>query len=241
MYGTPGNLDRLETVATGAGVRLFFDAAHAFGARYKDSPVGRFGNAEVFSLGPTKTMPVGEGGLITTGDRELADQVRQICNHGQPPGTLDAVVKSLNGRLQEMNGVVGLHLLRDFDRAIARRNELAVRYKERLDDVPGLSFPPLPDHVLSTFKDLCIFVDPDTFGRSRDDLLTALATREIQTKKYYYPPIHQLAVAQTEFAGQSFPRTERLSSRVLALPLYAHMPFEEVDVVCDAVIECRGA
>ena len=98
-----------------------------------------------------------------------------------------------------------------------------------------------PRARLSTFKDLCIFVDPDTFGRSRDDLLTALATREIQTKKYYYPPIHQLAVAQTEFAGQSFPRTERLSSRVLALPLYAHMPFEEVDVVCDAVIECRGA
>jgi dTDP-4-amino-4,6-dideoxygalactose transaminase len=240
MYGTPVDVDRLEAVARDAGVRLFFDAAHAFGARHKDRPVGRFGDAEVFSLGPTKTMPVGEGGLITTQDGDLADRVRQICNHGQPPGTLDAVVKSLNGRLQEMNGVVGLHLLRDFDRVLARRNEIAARYKERLASVPGLSFPPLPEQVVSTFKDLCIFVDPDTFGRTRDEVAAELAGREIQTKKYYYPPIHQLAVARAEFAGRSFPRTERLSSRVLALPLYAHMPFEEVDVVCDAVIECRG-
>ncbi|MDP7478462.1 MAG: DegT/DnrJ/EryC1/StrS family aminotransferase [Vicinamibacterales bacterium] len=241
MYGTPADVDRLEALAQRAGVRLFFDAAHAFGARHKDRAVGRFGDAEVFSLGPTKTMPVGEGGLITTQDADLADRVRQICNHGQPPGTLDAVVKSLNGRLQEINGVVGLHLLRDFDRAIARRNEIALRYKERLEGVPGLSFPPLPKHVLSTFKDLCIFIYPDTFGQTRDDLAKELARREIQTKKYYYPPIHQLAVARAEFAGQAFPRTERLSSRVLALPLYAHMPFAEVDAVCDAVIECRGA
>ena len=240
MYGTPADADRLEDVARRRQVRLFFDAAHAFGARYKGRRVGGLGDAEVFSLGPTKTMPVGEGALIATRSAETAAQVRQICNHGQPPGTLDAVVKSLNGRLQEINGIVGLQILEELDRNLARRNEIAAQYKKRLTGTPGLTFPRLPAHVVSTIKDLCIFVDPHVFGMTRDELADRLAEREIQTKRYYYPPIHQLTVAREEFQGQSFPNTERLSSRVLALPLYSHMPMEDVDTVCDAIGKCRG-
>lgn len=240
MYGTPADVEGLERLARKKGLRLFYDSAHAFGARHKGVPVGRFGDAEVFSLGPTKTMPVGEGALITMRDRGFATLVRQVCNHGQPPGTLDAVVKSLNGRLQEINGIVGLHVLADLDMNLARRNTIATRYKERLRETPGLTFPYLPPNVLSTFKDLCIFVDSEKFGMTRDELAVTLAERGVQTRKYYYPPIHQLEVAKEEFKGVSLPKTERLSNCVLALPLYSHMPLDDVETVCDLVLECSN-
>lgn len=239
MYGTPADVEGLEALAGRKKMRLFFDSAHGFGAKHKDRYVGGFGDAEVFSLGPTKTMPVGEGALITTRDGDFAARIRKACNHGQRPGTLDCEVKSVNGRLQEINGVVGLHLLKEVEKNVIRRNEVAARYKERLAGVPGLSFPFVPPTARSTYKDFCVFVDPNTFGITRDELSARLARREIQTKPYFYPPIHQLAVAREEFRGVSLPRTERLSRSVLALPLYSHMPFEEVEVVCRGIEECR--
>lgn len=239
MYGTPADVEGLERLTKKNNLRLFFDSAHAFGSMHKGALIGRFGDAEVFSLGPTKTMPVGEGALITTRDGEFAARIRKACNHGQKPGTLDCEVKSVNGRLQEINGVIGLHLLQHVEKNILRRNELAARYKDRLGKLKGLTFPAVPSTARSTYKDFCIFVDPAAFGMTRDELGKRLGEREIQTKYYFYPPIHQLAVAKAQFPGVSLPKTERLSSTVLALPLYSHMPFEDVEFVCRAVEECR--
>lgn len=235
MYGTATDLEELEAVARRNNLLLFFDAAHGFGAKYKGRYLGGFGNAEVFSLGPTKTLPVGEGGLITTNDENLAKRVRSACNHGQPPNSLDSIVKSLNGRLEEINAAIGIRVLDDVDKCIARRQELAAMYYNQLAGIPGLTFPHVPEYVLSSYKDFCIFVDPEQFGMNRDQLLARLEKDGIQTKRYFYPPIHGLTVAREHFEGVSLPNTEHKASRVLALPMYSHMPYEEVTYICRSV------
>lgn len=116
MYGTATDVEDLQDIASRRGLPLFYDAAHAFGAKYRGRYLGSFGTAEVFSLGPTKTLPVGEGALISFSDDTLAEKVRLVCNHGQPPNSLDSTVKSFNGRLEEIDAAIGLRLLDDVDR-----------------------------------------------------------------------------------------------------------------------------
>lgn len=235
MYGTATDLEELEEIARRRNIALFFDAAHGFGAKYKGNYLGGFGNAELFSLGPTKTLPVGEGGLITTNDTNLARRVRLVCNHGQPPNSLDSTVRSLNGRLEEINAAIGIRILDEVDYWVARRQELAAMYYSKLADIPGLTFPIVPKYALSSYKDFCVFIDPKRFGMDREQLMKRLEKNDIQTKRYFYPPIHKLTVARGLFERSHLPNTEFKASRVLALPMYSHMPFEEVSYVCQSI------
>ncbi len=236
MYGTATDVEELEVIARQRNLPLFVDAAHGFGAKYKGRYLGGFGSAEVFSLGPTKTLPVGEGGLITTNDENLAMRVRSVCNHGQPPNSMDSTVKSLNGRMEEINAAIGIRVLDDVDHWVARRQELAAIYYNQLADIGGLTFPVVPKYALSSYKDFCIFVDPERFGMDRDQLMARLDKEDIQTKRYFYPPIHKLTVARGHFEGALLPKTELKSSRVLALPMYSHMPIDEVSHVCQSIL-----
>ncbi|MBI1748526.1 MAG: DegT/DnrJ/EryC1/StrS family aminotransferase [Acidobacteria bacterium] len=235
MYGTPPNIDRLEQIARKNNLRLFFDAAHAFGSMYKGKHTGGFGDAEVFSLGPTKTMPVGEGGLIATNHAGLAERFRLSCTHGHGPDSLDCEVKGINGRLQEINGIVGIHLLDTLDSCIERRIEIALRYKKILGKLPGISFPRVPDYVRTTYKDFSIFVDKEKFGMDREELYDWLKKEGIQTKRYFFPPIHKLTVAQEAYKNLHLPKTEKLSYNVLSLPIFTQMTSENFDSVCAAV------
>lgn len=235
MYGTATDLEELEAIAQQHNLPLFFDAAHGFGAKYKGRHLGGFGNAEVFSLGPTKTLPVGEGGLVTTNDQDLAKRVRSACNHGQPSNSLDSTVKSLNGRLEEINAAIGMRVLDDVDHWIEHRQELAAIYYSQLANVPGITFPVVPKYAVSSFKDFCVFVDPKQFGMDRDQLMSRLERDGIQTKRYFHPPIHQLTVAREHFPGVHLPNAEFKASRVLALPMFSHITFEEVSQVCQSI------
>lgn len=241
MYGTGTQLEELEDIARRHKIPLFFDAAHGFGGKYRGRYLGGFGSAEVFSLGPTKTLPVGEGGLITTNVEKLARRVRLVCNHGQPPNSLDSTVKSFNGRLEEINAAIGIRIMDEVDKWIGRRQELAGMYYDNLGKIPGITFPAVPAYAVSTYKDFCIFVDRPKFGMDRDELLKRLAQKEIQSKPYFYPPIHRLAVAAGVFPEVHLPNTEYRASRVLALPMYSHMPREEVEFVCQCIHGAHAA
>ncbi|RMH55397.1 MAG: DegT/DnrJ/EryC1/StrS family aminotransferase [Candidatus Hydrogenedentota bacterium] len=231
MFGHPADVERLEELAAGHGVRLFFDAAHAFGASRNGRKAGGFGDGEVFSLGPTKTMPTGEGGLIATNDDGIAEHLRLFINHGHPPGDLDCRFDSLNARLQEVNAVVGLHLLDKLDDWIIRRNMLADRYDEGLRECKGVTTCSRDRRCVSTVKDYAVFIDPKNAGKDRDEIARRLAEEGVMTRKYYWPPVHRLSFVKREYEAVSCPRAERLAEQTLSLPLYSHMPVEEQNYV----------
>ncbi|HXY73304.1 MAG TPA: DegT/DnrJ/EryC1/StrS family aminotransferase [Actinomycetota bacterium] len=234
-FGTPCDVDALGEIAVRNGLRLVYDAAHAFGSRHGSTPIGGFGDAEVFSLSPTKVLVAGEGGLIATNDKLLAERCR-IGRDYANPGDYDCQFYGLNARMSEIHAAVALASLDGLDDRLARRSELAERYWMGLERVPGISWPVLRKGDRSTYKDFTILVDPDAFGMSAASLAAALRAEGVQTRRYYAPPVHaQRAYRDVPTTNGHLAVTERVAERVLTLPLWIDMSEEDVDLVVEAV------
>ncbi len=228
----------LEKAAEALGARLMFDAAHGAGSLVEVGgdtvPVGRFGTAEVFSLTPTKVLSGAEGGLITTDDAALAEQLRWARNYGNP-GDYDTRFAGLNARLSELHAVVALGSLDNLEERVAHRNLMAERYREALGALPGISFQGVPAGSRSSYKDFTVTVEADQFGCDRDACDAALRAEGIETRRYYSPPVH-LQAAYRDLPPSSLPTTEALGDRVISLPMWSHLPFDHAERVCDAFV-----
>lgn len=234
-YGTPCDIEGLMKVARRDGIRLFFDAAHAFGSRYQGTPIGGFGDAEVFSLSPTKVLVAGEGGIIATNDDILAQRCR-IGRDYANPGDYNARFVGLNARMSEFHAAVALASLEGLEERIARRNQIAALYRGSLSDVPGVSFPVVPAGDRSTYKDLTIVVDEARFGCDATQLARSLADEGIDTRRYYAPPVHEMRPYRRVKAANGFlDATVEAAGRVLTLPLWMEMSDEMVVRVADSV------
>ncbi|HEX2030303.1 MAG TPA: DegT/DnrJ/EryC1/StrS family aminotransferase [Actinomycetota bacterium] len=238
-YGTPCDVEALERVAADLGVPLFFDAAHAFGSRHRDVPVGRYGAAEVFSLSPTKVVVAGEGGIIATDDDELAERCRIGRDYGNP-GNYDFAFVGLNARMSEIHAAMALRSLDPLEERVERRNVLARRYREALSDVPGISFPAVRPGDRSTFKDLAVLVEPGRFGADATTLGRALAGEGIDTRRYYSPPVHRVTAYRGVGPQPELPVTEWAAERALALPMWSEMTDDQPAAVGTAVRRIRS-
>ena len=225
IYGAPSHIEELEALARAAGIPLIFDAAHALGSRHNDKPVGGFGTAEVFSLSPTKVATAGEGGLVTTNDTGLAEAVRLGREYGNP-GNYDCRFPGLNARMSELHAALALASLERLDARVARRNELVQAFKNAVAGLPGLSFQHVRQADVSTYKDLTILVEGDTFGLSARELQRALRAEGVDTRRYYSPPIHLQQAYSSRPYQRRLPITERLGETALTLPLSSEASLE---------------
>jgi dTDP-4-amino-4,6-dideoxygalactose transaminase len=233
VYGAPAQVERLQKIADRAGIPLVYDAAHALGSRRQGQPVGGFGTAEVFSLSPTKVTVAGEGGLVATRDEGLAQAIRIGRDYGNP-GDYDCLFPGLNARMSELHAAVALACLPGLDDRIAHRNELVEIVRSELAGVAGLSFQHVDAGDVSTYKDLTLILGAD-FGLTAEQLATALRADGIDTRRYYFPPIHrQKAYAQLP-QDRALPVTDRLAESVLTLPLWSHMTEDQVLRIARAV------
>jgi dTDP-4-amino-4,6-dideoxygalactose transaminase len=239
VFGTPADVDGLRSAADDLDVPLFFDAAHAFGSRRGGTPVGGFGDAEVFSLTPTKLLVAGEGGLVSTADPELAERLR-IGREYANPGDYDSRFVGLNARMSEFHAALALRSLETLDERIERRNVLASRYRQALDGIPGLSYPAVRPGDRSTHKDFTILVEPEAFGVDADCLGRALGAEGIDTRRYYAPPIHRQRAYRGSVSTE-LPVTEWAAARTLTLPMWEELGEDQVERVADAVRRIRGS
>ena len=237
-YGTPADVDGLAEVARHSGIWLFFDAAHAFGSRHRGRPVGGFGDAEVFSLTPTKPLVAGEGGIVATDDDGLAQEVRIARDYGKEPD-YDCRIIGLNARMSELHAAVALSSLVGLEDRIARRNEVARAYRDALGGIPGIGFPAVGDGDLSTYKDFTILLEPDSFGVDAAAVGPALDEEGIETRRYYAPPVHRTRAYRSAANGADLPATDRAAQRVLTLPLWDGMTAEQVGLVAEALSRIR--
>jgi dTDP-4-amino-4,6-dideoxygalactose transaminase len=234
-YGTPCDTEGLSEVARAAGARLFFDAAHAFGSEHNGRRVGGFGDAEIFSLSPTKVLVASEGGIIATDDEALAEQCRIGRDYGNP-GDYDCRFVGLNARMSEVHAAIGLGSLTGLNERIGRRNALAGLYREALGVFPGISFPKVPEGDRSTYKDFTMMVDPDGFGLDAPGLQRALAAEGIESRRYYSPPVHAMEAYRYLVQGNGdLTVTDSAASRVITLPMWTAMTDRHVARVADAV------
>jgi dTDP-4-amino-4,6-dideoxygalactose transaminase len=227
VYGNPCQVERLQEVADRAGIPLIYDAAHALGSKRAGRPLGGFGAAEVFSMSPTKVTTAGEGGLVATRDAGLAEAVRVGRGYGNP-GDYDCLFPGINARMSELHAAVALSSLEHLDERIAHRNVLVEAFVEALDGVPGLRVPAVADGDLSTYKDLTLVVEPEVFGLSVPQLTTALKAEGVDSRRYYWPPIHRQKAYAHLPRTRELPITDDLADRVITPPLWSHMTADQL-------------
>lgn len=236
LYGNPCDIEGLERIARNHRLKLIFDAAHAFGSAYRGKPIGAFGDAEVFSLSPTKLLVAGEGGLVTTNDAKLAAAVRAMRNYGDV-GAYNPQWLGLNARMTEFNAALALRGIPMIDGKVSRRNSIAQTYTELLSSLPGVRFQKTHPRDTVTYKDYSIHVDADVLGMTRDDLANALLQQNIETKKYFYPPLHQqwLYAKFHDPSRNDLRQTEYLAGGILSLPIYESLADETVTAVAEVL------
>lgn len=239
-FGNPCDIDHLQDIATDHNLKLYFDAAHGFGSKYKGKNVGCFGDAEVFSLSPTKLVVAGEGGLVATNDKELRDKLVLGRNYGDG-GNYNCAFAGFNARMSEINALMATHTLKNVENNVKQRNYLVSRYKKLLKDIPGIGFQKITNGARTTYKDFSIYIDPEQFGMDRNVLNEKLAVQSINSKKYFYPPVHkQDAYSDYISCDKNLPVTNQISENVLSLPLWSDMPEEYIERICNSIKNIRN-
>jgi perosamine synthetase len=228
--GQPADLAELSALAADAGVVLLEDAAEAHGARYRGRHVGTWGVAGMFSFTPTKNITTGEGGMVLTGDGDLARQLRLLRNHGQVSPYEHAVL-GCNWRLSEMQAAMGRAQTAKLDAILARKRTLAAHLDRRLDPVAGVQAPVVRDdrdHVHMLYTVTLASAD----AARRDAVINDLAQQGIESR-VYFPPVHR----QPIFRGQpaDVPVTDDLAGRILSLPIHSLLTPEDMADVAAAL------
>lgn len=234
-FGNPADIDEIEQIAKRHNLRLIFDAAHGFGTLYQGKPVGKQGDAQVFSLSPTKLLVTGEGGIVSTNDDSIAEKIIRGREYGNN-GNYDSAFAGINARMPEFNALLGQHSLSQLNENAAHRNKLAEIYRTQLKQIEGIEFQLVKDGNRSSYKDFSILLDPDLFGLTRNELADALTAEGIETRKYYAPPVHR-QTAYRQFADENgaLINTEILSENCLCLPMWSHLDIKIVEKICSAI------
>ena len=237
VFGVPADMDAFAELCRRKGLKLLGDSAQGLGAFYKGRAQGTFGDAECFSLSPTKVVTALEGGLVTTNDDALANVLISLRDSGKAPDGSDILEVGMSGRPSEIHAAVALASYERVEELVGARQALMLWYRDLLADMPGLSFQDIPADCETTGNYFVVFIDDAAGPVARDELYDLLKQKGIHGKKYFYPAVHlQKAYAQLRgrYKGR-LPVTERAASQGLALPLYSHMTRADVERVCGAI------
>jgi dTDP-4-amino-4,6-dideoxygalactose transaminase len=232
-FGAPADMVALEAICRKRKIVLIVDAAHGLGALRAGKPVGSGGDAEVFSMSPTKLVAAGEGGLVTTTRADVAERLEALREYGNA-GEYITVQPGLNGRLDELSAILALAGYRKLEVNAKKRNRLVELARDALEGVPGIRWQRIRSGDRSSYKDLAIVIEPAEFGLDRDQLASALLADGVDTRKYYSPLVHR----HPAFAGSAvepMPVSEWIESRALSLPLFSHMPATTMRTIAQLV------
>ena len=233
LYGHPANMDGISLAAKKHGLWVIEDCAQAFGAQYRGQTVGSISGTGVFSFYPSKNLTVmGDGGCITTNDSALAAKLRMLRNHGEKAKYVHEFV-GYNFRFNEIQAAVGRVELRNLDTLNDQRRDVAARYNDRLEDVVQLPAErPWARHVYHMYV---------IRTERRDALAEFLKGKGIVTGIHYPVPNHQQPAMMKLYSNlPRLPKTELAVNEILSLPIYGDLPLEDVDYVCDAILEFFG-
>jgi dTDP-4-amino-4,6-dideoxygalactose transaminase len=238
-------MDRINALAAERGMVVIEDCAQSHGTRWRDAVTGSLGDFGAFSFFATKHMTTGEGGMVTTNDRDAAARMRSFRNHGLE-GRDDHRILGYNYRMTEMAAAIGLIQLKRLDELNQRRVAVTERLFERLADVEWLALPIVPGDVRHTYFWAHVAVDEGLLGMATRTLVETLRERGIECRHRYWEPLYRQPVLTQAIppllrlsAGSNLPNygalempvAERFAGRVIGLPNRPDMSDEEIEYV----------
>ncbi|HZI16987.1 MAG TPA: DegT/DnrJ/EryC1/StrS family aminotransferase [Pyrinomonadaceae bacterium] len=236
LYGHPADMDAVSAIARRHNLFVVEDAAEAHGAEYKGRRVGALADISCFSFYGNKIIATGEGGMVATDDAVLASRVAQLRGQGyDPTRRYWFPVVGYNYRMMNLPAAIGLAQLERADWHLGRRREVAAWYEARLGGVPGLSWQGEQGWARHA-RWLFTVTLSDASHVGRDEVMSRLEQRGVETRPVFYP-MHVLPPYRDGSGGGAYPVAEGLARRGLSLPTWAGLGREDIDYVCDALLE----
>lgn len=236
VYGNLCDVDAIQRIADEHGLKVVYDAAHAFGVERGGVSAAAFGDASMFSFHATKVFNTVEGGAVCFKDPALYPVLNQWKNFGiTSPEDVEYV--GGNAKMNEFCAAMGVCNLRHLDGEIAKRAKVEERYRERLAGVRGVRLVDPQPGVRPNHAYMPV-VFGDAFGATRDKVFDALDRAGIGARKYFYPLVTDYACYRTVYSSDRTPVAKDVASRVLTLPMYADLALGDVDRICDVVLGC---
>ena len=235
VYGNMCDVDAIEAIAKKHDLKVIYDAAHAFGVKYKGVGAGNFGDASMFSFHATKVFNTIEGGAIAFHDKKYCEKLHELKNfgiHGQD----DVLGIGGNAKLDEFRAAMGICNLRRIDECIEQRKRVYERYFEHLNGVDGIKLCAVPQDVESNYAYFPVYFDKQKFGKSRDDVFEQLKEQDIFARKYFYPATNELSCYAGKY-DQNTPVAHDVSMNILTLPMYEELALDDVDQICDIILK----
>jgi dTDP-4-amino-4,6-dideoxygalactose transaminase len=236
VYGNICDVEKIENIAKKHKLKVIYDAAHAFGVEVNGRGIGTFGDASMFSFHATKVFNTIEGGAVTFSEPSLEVLLNYLKNFGIT-GKESVEYVGGNAKMNEFQAAMGICNLRHVEENIEKRRLVVERYKERLTGIPGIRLNQEKEGIRLNYAYFPVIFDG--FTKSRNEVYECLAAHQIFARKYFYPLITDFDCYREQFQEISLPHAKWAADNVLTLPLYADLSIEEVDRICDIILELR--
>ena len=239
VYGNVCNIEEIQKIADKYGLKVIYDAAHTFGVRYKGKGIGGFGDVSCFSFHATKVFNTIEGGAACFKDSEFGLDLYRLKNFGiRGPEVVDAV--GANAKMNEFSAAMGICNLKHIEEEIRKRKNVVERYRTNLENVDGIKLSLIQKDVVPNYAYFPVVFDEKVFGATRNEVFEKLAENDICARKYFYPLTNTFECFSGQFDVSKTPVALHISNRVLTLPLYADLPLDDVDRICNIIIDYKN-
>lgn len=238
VYGNVCNVEEISRIAKKHNLKVIYDAAHAFGVKYKGIGIGNYGDASMFSFHATKVFNTIEGGAVVYHNEQLGRSMYNLKNFGIQS---EEVIESIgaNAKMNEFQAAMGLCNLRYIDENIQKRKAVVEYYYEYLADCKGIRLNKTQDGVDSNYAYMPIIVDETVCHFTRDELYEQLKENDIYARKYFYPLTNELQCYKDVIDCGNTPIAKKIADRVLTLPLYADMTRKDVEKVAQVILDMK--
>ena len=237
VYGKPCDVKRIQEIADKYGLKVIYDAAHAFGVEVNGESILTAGDMSTLSFHATKVYNTVEGGALVMHDAQTKKRIDYLKNFGFA-GETEVVAPGINSKMDEVRSAYGLLNLKQVDRAIEARHQVAVKYRAALRDVPGITFFDDMPGVRHNYSYFPIFVDAERYGMSRDELYFKMKERNVLGRRYFYPLISTFSTYRglESAAPENLPNAHRMADSVICLPMHHALTEEDVERVINEIV-----
>lgn len=234
VYGNVCNLKEIERIAKKYNLKVIYDAAHTFGVKVNGVGIANFGDASMFSFHATKVFNTIEGGAITFNDESLSKKLNELKNFGiTGPESVEYVAG--NAKMNEFQAAMGICNLRHVDKEINKRKLVVESYNSRLENINGIKAWKPQDGITSNYAYYPVVFD--NYKYNRDEVFEKLKAKGIIARKYFYPLTNSFECYKEIFKVNETPVAKHISERVLTLPLYSDLSLDDVNRICDIILE----
>ncbi|WP_449434268.1 dTDP-4-amino-4,6-dideoxy-D-glucose aminotransferase VioA [Pseudomonas putida] len=240
-YGIPCDVEGIQRVADTYGLKVIYDAAHAFGVRQDGVSVLNHGDLSILSFHATKVFNTLEGGAIICPDAKLKQRIDYLKNFGFADETT-VMAAGINGKMNEVQAAFGLLQLRHIDTALSKRREVFERYRAAFDGVEGINLLQQPKGLEWNYSYCPVLIDAERFGCDRDVLYQRYRERDILVRRYFYPLISEFPMYRDipSAATSGLPYAHGISRHVLCLPIHPELSIQAQQEIIDIALACRA-